>query len=74
MILPDWPAAMSREMALAYTGVAAAQLRQWEREGIVTFLARGPRGTKIVLRTNLDSALATLWSSTTADAADFDFD
>lgn len=73
MILPDWPAAMSREMALAYTGVAAAQLSQWERDGTVTFLARGPRGQKIVLRTDLDAALSTLWSFTGA-ADDFDFD
>lgn len=73
MILPDWPAAMSRELALAYTGVAAAQLRQWERDGTVTFLARGPRGRKIVLRSNLDVALSTLWSSPGAND-DFDFD
>jgi hypothetical protein len=28
--LPDWPAAMPRDVALAYTGVAETQLREWE--------------------------------------------
>lgn len=61
MIMPDWPAAMSRELALAYTGVAQAQLREWERSGSVVFIPRGPRGAKIALRSALDSALATLF-------------
>ena len=72
MILPDWPAAMTRELALAYTGVAATQLRQWERDGLITFLARGPSGAKIVLRADLDAALAALWSSAGA-SDDLDF-
>ena len=61
MIMPNWPAAMSRELALAYTGVAQAQLREWERNGSVVFIPRGPRGAKIALRTALDSALADLF-------------
>jgi hypothetical protein len=72
--LPNWPAGMSRELALAYTGVASAQLRQWEREGVVRFVARGPRGAKIALRSDLDSALTTLFSLIAGDGADFDFD
>lgn len=71
--MPNWPAGMSRELALAYTGVASAQLRQWEREGVVRFVARGPRGAKIALRSDLDCALTTLFSSTAGDGADFDF-
>ena len=71
--LPNWPAGLSRELALAYTGVASAQLRQWEREGVVRFLARGPRGAKIALRSDLDSALSNLFSSTAGDGADFEF-
>ena len=61
MIMPDWPAAMSRELALAYTGVAQSQLREWERSGSVVFMPRGPRGAKIALRTALDPALADLF-------------
>ena len=65
---------MSWELALAYTGVASAQLRQWEREGDVRFVARGPRGAKIALRSDLDSVLSTLFSFTVGNGADFDFD
>ncbi len=72
--MPDWPAAMSRELALAYTGVASSQLRQWERERSVTFLARGPRGTKIVRRSDLDTALSALFSAAAADGDDMSFD
>lgn len=61
MIMPNWPAAMSRELALAYTGVAQSQLREWERNGSVVFIPRGPRGAKIALRSALDSALATMF-------------
>ncbi len=39
--LPDWPVAMNRELALAYTGVAEAQLREWDRRGTVRFCMRG---------------------------------
>ena len=64
---------MSRELALAYTGVAAVQLREWERRGAVRFLARGPSGTKIALRSDLDSALSKLFSIAAAHETDFDF-
>ena len=70
LMLPSWPAAMSRDLALAYTGVAAVQLRDWERRGAVRFLARGPRGTKIALRSDLDSALSALFRTA---AEDLDF-
>lgn len=72
-LLPNWPAAMSRDLALAYTGVSLIQLRQWEREGIVRFLARGPRGAKIALRSELDSALFALFSRTPTSEEDLDF-
>lgn len=71
--MPNWPAGMSRKLALAYTGVASSQLLQWEREGGVRFVARGPRGQKIALRSDLDSALSTLFSLTAGDGADFEF-
>ena len=68
--LPDWPAAMNRDAALAYTGVAEAQLRAWERAGRVQFRARGPRGGALALRSDLDAALAHLFSE---PAEDMDF-
>ncbi|TXC72867.1 hypothetical protein FSB78_09990 [Sphingomonas ginsenosidivorax] len=51
--MPDWPAAMTGEMALAYTGVAEAQLREWECRGTVRFCMRGPRGAAIAARSSL---------------------
>ena len=73
IIMPDWPAAMSRELALAYTGVAQSQLREWERSGSVVFIPRGPRGAKIALRTALDSALADLFIGYD-ESTDLEFD
>jgi hypothetical protein len=63
MIMPNWPAAMSRELALAYTGVARSQLQEWERSGTIIFLPLGPRGEKIALRSALDSVLVALFES-----------
>jgi hypothetical protein len=65
---------MPRELALAYTGVAAAQLREWELRGAVNFVARGPRGKKIVLRSALDAALVALFSSDAVEDGDIEFD
>ncbi len=69
--LPDWPAAMSREVALAYTGVAEAQLRSWEKTGGVVFRSRGPHGGMLALRSDLDAALARLFTSPVAEDMDF---
>lgn len=68
---PDWPAAMSREVALAYTGVAEVQLRAWERAGKVTFRPRGPRGAMLALRADLDAALTAMFTSTVDEDLDF---
>jgi hypothetical protein len=69
--LPDWPAGMSRDLALAYTGVAEVQLRAWERAGKVSFRARGPRGAMLALRSELDAALADLFTSSIEEDLDF---
>lgn len=69
--LPDWPAAMNRDAALAYTGVAEAQLREWERAGRVQFRARGPRGGALALRSDLDAALAHLFTAEMEEDLDF---
>ncbi|MBV9843223.1 MAG: hypothetical protein JOY99_17095 [Sphingomonadaceae bacterium] len=72
--LPDWPAAMSRELALAYTGVGEAKMREWMRRGLVKFRACGPRGEMIAQRVDLDVALRDLFSSpTTGLEEDMDF-
>lgn len=69
--LPDWPAGMNRELALAYTGVADAQLRAWERACVVNFRPRGPRGAMLALRSELDAALSTLFAAPTDEDLDF---
>jgi hypothetical protein len=72
--LPDWPAAMPRDLALAYTGVADAQMKEWELRGLVRFRPRGPRGVAIASRASLDVALQALFSSPVADDGDIEFD
>lgn len=58
---PDWPAAMTREVALAYSGVGESQLAEWERSGLVQFRRRGPHGALIARRDALDAALRALF-------------
>ncbi|ANC88243.1 hypothetical protein [Sphingomonas sp. NIC1] len=71
--LPHWPAAMSRDLALAYTGVADSQMREWESRGLVRFAPRGPRGASIVPRTDLDAALELLFGAGgVSDPIEFD--
>jgi hypothetical protein len=67
--LPDWPVAMTRDVALAYTGVAEAQLREWERRGTVRFCMRGPRGAAIAARSSLDAAVQSLFAAAADDSA-----
>ncbi len=69
--LPDWPAAMEHDLALAYTRVSKDQMRAWEKARKVHFVARGPNGMKVALRSELDAALIDLFA--TSDAEDFDF-
>ncbi|RZL77245.1 MAG: hypothetical protein EOP66_09135 [Sphingomonas sp.] len=69
--LPDWPAGMNRDLALAYTGVGEAQLRAWEKAGAVNFRPRGPRGAMLALRSDLDVALAALFTSIIEEDLDF---
>lgn len=55
--LPDFPQAMNREWALAYTGVAEATLGQYERLGIVRFRPVGPRGALMARKVDLQRML-----------------
>ena len=73
-MMPFWPAAMGREMALSYTGVGETQLREWERRGLIRFRPRGPRGAMITERTQLDEALRDLFRSAGGEVSeDLDF-
>ncbi|MCK0531484.1 hypothetical protein [Sphingobium agri] len=69
--LPDWPAAMNREWALAYTGVSGEQMKEWVRSGKVRFRPRGPKGAMVALKADLDAALADLFGSTARGAPEF---
>lgn len=69
--LPDWPAGMTRELALAYTGVGQEQMKEWERAGKVRFRPRGPRGAWIAPRSDLDAALASLFGSESKGGIEF---
>ncbi len=72
--LPDWPEALTREEALAYTRVGEAQLRAWERSRKVTFRTRGAKGAAIALRTELKAALEDLFIGGPGDIGeDLDF-
>lgn len=51
---------MSLPTALAYTGVSEKQMRQWQRDGAVLFVAKGPNGSLIALRGSLNEALRQL--------------
>ena len=72
--LPDWPACMTREAALAYTGVAEAQMREWESRGLVRFRQRGPRGAAIAPRADLDAAVETLFAAVAGADDTIEFD
>lgn len=72
--LPDWPAAMDWETALAFTGVGEAQLRAWQRKGKVRFVPRGPRGAMLALRSDLETALAEMFGDSASEDMSFDGD
>lgn len=65
--LPFPPAGLTRPMALAYTRVAEAKLKDWERKGLVRFRAIGPNGAKITQRSQLDDALSAEFTGTSED-------
>jgi len=71
---PDWPAAMPRDVALAYTGVSAELLRDWRKTRKVIFRPDGPNGQLVVLRSQLDDALRERFAPNSTDLnEDFDF-
>jgi len=58
---PDWPVGMTREVALAFTGVAEAQLEEWIKGGVVKFRRRGPHGAAVAQREELAAAFKSLF-------------
>lgn len=61
------PIGLTEAQALAYTGVGEAQMREWRRRRIVRFVPRGPRGSLITQRAQLDAALALLFDGAVED-------
>lgn len=53
-----WPAALNRQQASAYSGLAPAFLRRLAKEGRLVFRPIGPNGSKVVLRAELDRILS----------------
>jgi len=62
-IMRDWPATLDARAAVDYSGLAPAEIQKAEREGRLSFKPLGPRGRKVVLRSQLDAMLATLFAA-----------
>lgn len=61
--LPDWPALLDWQMALAYSNMSEAELRRQVRQKTVVFVPIGPNGRLVARRTDLDAAILSVWSS-----------
>ena len=71
--LPDWPEGMPWDWALAYTGVGEAQMRDWQKRGLVRFRPRGPKGALVTSKAQLDEALRQLFTGGGDVSEDMDF-
>ena len=67
---PDWPAAMNREMALAYTGLSEKLFDQLERTGRVAGKKFGRSGERVYLRAQLDEVTSLLFGRGASDIDD----
>ena len=72
-IRPWWPAGMGWDLALAYTCVGEEQLRDWQKRGLVRFRPKGPRGSMVTTREQLDEALRQLFAAGADASEDMDF-
>jgi len=61
-ILRDWPASMTADESVEYTGLSATEILRAERDGRLNFKPLGRNGAKVVLRTQLDALLDFLWN------------
>lgn len=59
---PHWPIGMSREVALAYSGLAESELRKLERAGKIRFMMIGPRGAAVALKDDITRAVHELFA------------
>lgn len=60
--LPDWPACLDRDEAMAYTGLSTSELQKATRAGKLIWKPVGARGRLVVARPQLDNYLASLFS------------
>lgn len=68
--LPDWPAALNREEALAYTHISEKLFAQLEKAGTLTGRRIGRNGEVIYLREQLESVTARLFGNGSNDIDD----
>jgi hypothetical protein len=68
--LPDWPAAMNRELALSYLGVAPKLFDQLDRTGGLRGKRIGRNGEKLYPREQLDALLTRLFGPSALDIDD----
>jgi hypothetical protein len=60
--MPGWPAALSLEEAVAYSGLSTSAIRRAVREGELVFKPLGFNGKKIVPRQQIDRYLQVLFA------------
>jgi hypothetical protein len=63
--LPDWPAALDVQEALAYSRLSESEMRRRVAKGEIVFKPVGPNGKKVCLREQLDVLLKSIWSDRT---------
>lgn len=68
-----WPAALTWSDALDYTSLSPAQLRRWEKAGVLRFRRVGRHGAKVAMRSELDWLLEQTFAAPVDIAEDFDF-
>jgi hypothetical protein len=69
--LPDWPFSLDHAEALAFTGVAETELKDWVRRRKVRTRARGPNGSRIYYRPDLERALEEMFTSGSTEDLEF---
>jgi len=67
-----WPACLTWADALAYSSLSDSQLRRWKKEGALTVRRAGPHGANLILRSELDRLLESLFDRRDIEE-DFDF-
>lgn len=68
--LPDWPEALTREEALAYTNLAEKMFDRLERAGSITGRLIGRNGAKLYLRDQLRAVTHNLFGNGANDIDD----